>query len=95
MSKQGFHTLTEAQIWMLIELTYFFYWIMALVVFLFFGFIIKYKSILKRFNESLHENLRGRDMNNQNQVDLWSGRKSDDFLRYLKWEAFYLSYFIC
>lgn len=67
------------------------------MVFLLLGYISGYKSIRKKHfdiflqNESLMKIIKG---NNQGKLDIWSSKKTDDFLRYLKWEAFTLGYYI-
>ena len=33
-------------------------------------------------------------VDNQGSMDIWSGKDSDDFLRYLKWEAYTFGFYL-
>jgi len=66
--------------WLYIECTYFLSWIMCGMVFLFFAYIFKFKSVAK------DEEVMRMDDN------VWNDKNTDDFLRYLKFEFFVLNY---
>ena len=82
--------------WLYLEVQIFFFSIFSLMVFLLGAYIRKYKSLWKGSYDSAHsgfEALKDKDMLEDNSIsvnndDLWNGKKTDDFLRYLKWEAF-------
>ena len=70
----------EVRIWVFIDLSFFFLWILSLAIFLLSSVIRKKYSIFKSVDVT-------------EGGDLWQSRKTNDFLRYLKWEAFNYSYF--
>jgi len=72
----------------MIEVAYFMFWICSLAIFLMFANCVKYKSIQKK--EADDEYMR----NNQHRTDIWGSKNSDDFLRYLKWEAFTVGFYL-
>jgi len=84
------HMPTEVTMWLIIEIDYFLVWITSLVIFLFMASIYKYKSIRKKQFDERDKYI----LNNQHKLDVWSSKNSDDFLRYLKWEAFTIGYYL-
>ena len=72
--------------WINLEIRFFMYWIVSLQLFLFLGYWFKYKSIRKG---KIDDNFV---TNTDHYNSLWSSKNSDDFLRYLKWEAFTYGY---
>jgi len=68
--------------WLFIECVFFFTWIFSGVLFLLAAFLFKFKSVAKS------EEVMKLDDN------VWNDRDTDDFLRYLKFEYFMLSYFM-
>ena len=87
------HVETETAMWIVIELVYFFSWIISLIVFLFFTQCVQYKSVRKK-NYDSQSKMMTTDKDNQHQLDIWSGIESDDFLRYLKWEAYTFGFYL-
>ena len=74
--------LNYVRIWLLIEVVYFFFWLLGGIVFVVYAYCVKFKSISK--NEALLE----MDDN------VWNDKNTDDFLRYLKFEYFLFSYIL-
>jgi len=74
---------TSIRIWLLIEVSFFFFWILSGILFLTFSYIVKIKSVSK------NEKLLLLDDN------AWNDKDSDDFLRYVKQEYFMFSFIIC
>ena len=68
--------------WLMIECTYFFSWIGCACFFMVIAYIGKFKSTVK--SEAVLE----MDDN------VWNDRKTDDFLRYMKFEFFVMTYFL-
>mmetsp|Transcript_12167 Transcript_12167/g.20510 ORF Transcript_12167/g.20510 Transcript_12167/m.20510 type:complete len:282 (-) Transcript_12167:980-1825(-) len=68
------------RIWLLIEIVYFFFWILNGIIFVTYAYIVKFKSISK------NEALLAMDDN------VWNDKDTDDFLRYLKFEYFLVSF---
>ena len=66
--------------WLYIECTFFLSWIMCAMIFLFFAYVFKFKSVSKS------EEVMQMDDN------VWNDKDTDDFLRYLKFEFFVLNY---
>lgn len=66
--------------WLYIECTFFLSWIICGMIFLFFAYIFKFKSVAK------DEKIMQMDDN------VWNDKNTDDFLRYLKFEFFVLNY---
>ena len=74
--------------WINFEILFFLFWIVSLQIFLFLGYWFKYKSIRKgKIDDNFSINSSQEYYNS-----LWSSKNSDDFLRYLKWEAFTYGY---
>lgn len=65
---------------MLIEITYFFRWILSSIIFVFWAYTVKLNSMSK--NEAA---LASDD-------NVWNDKDSDDFLRYLKHEFFLVAH---
>ena len=76
------HDLNYVRIWLLIEVVYFFFWILGGVMFVIYAYIVKFKAISK--NELVL----------QMDDNVWNDKDTDDFLRYLKQEYFLMSYII-
>ena len=82
--------------WIKLELTFFFAYILSLMVFLYLAYWVKFKSIRKQkydllkveHEEEIEVEAKALDFNG-----IWNNKSSDDFLRYLKWEAFNYGYF--
>lgn len=68
--------------WIFIEACYFFSWIFCGILFLLGAFLFKFRSVAKS------EEVMKLDDN------VWNDNDTDDFLRYLKFEYFMLSYFL-
>ena len=68
--------------WLYIECTYFLSWIICGMIFLFFAYVLKFKSVCK--NEKVM----------QMDDNVWNDKDTDDFLRYLKFEFFVMNYMI-
>jgi len=66
--------------WLYIECTFFLSWIICAMVFLFFAYVFKFKSVSKN------------DKIMQMDDNVWNDKDTDDFLRYLKFEFFVLNY---
>lgn len=76
-------------------------WLFSLIIFLAVGYWTKYKSI---FMKTLEEKIKDQDYKNLTQeskaklkvarVDFWEFKNKNDFLRYLKFEAFKLGYLL-
>jgi hypothetical protein len=77
-----------SEVWMIIEIQYFMYWILSLAIFMLLANCVKYKSIRKKPND-MNEGLQ-----NQHKLDVWRSIRTDDYLRYLKWEAFTVGFYI-
>jgi uncharacterized membrane protein (DUF106 family) len=80
----------DVTMWLIIEINYFIFWILSLIIFLFLASIYKYKSIRKKVFDERDRYI----LNNQHKLDVWSSKNSDDFLRYLKWEAFTIGFYL-
>jgi len=88
---EKYHKLpTEVTMWLIIEIDYFIFWILSLVLFLLLASLFKYKSLRKKQFDVRDKYL----LNNQHKFDIWSSKNSDDFLRYLKWEAFTIGFYM-
>ena len=79
--------------WIYIDICFFFFWLLALHFFLFWGYWFKFKSIRKSNYDDISEANRELQSLNEDYTSLWNSKDSDDFLRYLKWEAFTYGYF--
>lgn len=82
--KQDFHNwennVNEIRAWLFIEGSFFFVWIYSSIFFVFVAYVTKMKSVSKR------PEIMEMDDN------VWNDNNTDDFLRYLKFEYFYLNY---
>jgi hypothetical protein len=58
------------------------------MLFLFCSFWIKFKSIRKKKYDFLQEDGIESEIKLMDFNGVWNSKDSDDFLRYLKWEAF-------
>ena len=67
--------------WLLLEIIYFFFWLLSGMIFCAYAFIAKFRPISK--NEVLL------DMDD----NVWNDKNTEDFLRYMKYEYFKLCYF--
>lgn len=76
------HDVNYVRIWLLIEILYFWAWLASGIVFLFYAYIAKFKSIFK--NEELLKD----------DGNVWNDKDSDDFLRYLKMEYYMFVYLL-
>jgi hypothetical protein len=76
------HDLNYVRVWLLIEILYFFFWLLAGVIFVSYAYLVKFQAISK------NEALLALDDN------VWNEKDTDDFLRYLKFEYFLVSYII-
>jgi hypothetical protein len=76
------HDVNYIRIWLLIEIVYFWMWLSSGVIFLFYAYIAKFKTIFK------NEVLLAMDDN------VWNDKDSDDFLRYLKQEYYTFAYIL-
>ena len=74
--------------WILLELLYFFSYIISLMLFLFGAFWLKFKSIRKKKYDYLQEQGIEDEIKKMDFNGVWNTKDTDDFLRYLKWEAF-------
>lgn len=95
------HDKDPMKIWFQIELYYFFFFIISISAFMIFAYFKKYKSMTKSTSDILVEKTQkdqkyeGSDLYERVQKDdLWNNKKSDDFLRYLKFEAFNFGYLL-
>ena len=70
------------RLWLLIEIVFFFSWLFASIIFVFYAYLVKFKPISK--NVALMEN----------DDNIYNDKKTDDFLRYLKSEYFLMAYII-
>jgi len=66
----------EVRAWLMLEVIYFFVWLLTSALFLAYAYIVKFKSISKS------EEIMKMDDN------VWNDKNTDDFLRYLKFEYF-------
>ena len=80
LSKVGLLALdaTDVQTMLFIELWIFFLWILSLVLFMLRSYLTKRQSIFKTYSNE--------------ERDIWRDSKTDDFLRFMKWEAFTVGY---
>lgn len=78
------------------------------MLFMLLAYLFKYKSIIKNCGDDLVDRVSENNDKFKNVLqsrkstsldsqdisprDIWSNKKSDDYLRYLKWEAFNFSY---
>ena len=76
------YDLNEIRLWLVLEIMFFFNWIVVSAIFVMWAYIVKFKSISK--NEAL----------NALDDNVWNDKDRDDFLRYLKFEYFNLCYFL-
>lgn len=78
--------------WINLELIYFFSWVISLMLFLFCAYWIKFKSIRKQKYDLMNSDGIETEINLKDFNGIWNSKDSDDFLRYLKWEAFTFGY---
>ena len=69
--------------WLMLEIQFFFNWIMVSILFIALAYIFKFKPISK--DEKV---LAAND-------DIWDDKDRDDYLHYLKYEYFLLTYILC
>ena len=74
--------ITQVRAWLVIEVAFFFVWILSSILFLFMSYVFKFKSVAKS------EAIQQMDLN------VWNDSDTDDFMRYLKFEYFMLTYMI-
>lgn len=68
--------------WLLIEIYYFFLWILSSIIFLGFAYFVKFTPISK------NEHVESEDK------DIWNDKDRDDFLHYLKFEYFLFTFLL-
>jgi hypothetical protein len=79
--------------WLMIELLYFFSYLISLMIFLTLAFWVKFKSIRKqkyddlKSKEEVVSEVKLHDFGG-----IWNGKATDDFLNYLKWEGINFGY---
>ena len=75
--------------WLQIELMFFFSWVFAVCFFLFFAFVLKFKSLVRPCEGSI-------DKMNEDDVsyDIWAIKGSDDFLHFFKFESYQISFYV-
>ena len=71
----------DVVIWVVIEVWYFFYWLLSLSIFCLLAYIFKFRTLFKMDAEPEHLYAYPTD-------EIWNNKQSDDFLKYFKWEAF-------
>jgi hypothetical protein len=72
----------QVRAWLIIEVAFFFIWILSSMLFLFMAYLFKFKSVAKS------DSIQRMDTN------VWNDSDTDDFMRYLKFEYFLLTYMI-
>lgn len=75
------HAWSDVRLILIIEVTFFFQWIISGIIFLAFAYIVKFKSITK------DESVQNADDN------VWNDKYSDDFMRYIKTEMYNVCHF--
>lgn len=77
----GSDNATEVRVWIIIDVYYFFSWIVAGVIFVLMAYIFKFKSTMKDEDLLLQDN------------NPWNDKDTEDFLRHLKMEYLVFSYY--
>lgn len=67
---------SELRIWLFIEATFFFIWIISGIIFVLIAHLLKFRSSIKD------------DFCLEEDPDVWNNRRIDDFLRYIKFDFF-------
>ena len=85
--------LNEQVAWLTLEVSIFFCNIFGLMIFLLMAYFKKYESLWKGKHDLAFHQFKNQEISEESREaltndDIWNGKKSDDFLRYLKYEAF-------